>query len=65
MIADPHEEGTVSDAQVELAVIQTLESTRRGETHWFTRGLAEATGLSRMITKIRRLLSGPEPRTRS
>jgi hypothetical protein len=55
MIADPHEEGTVSDAQVELAVIQTLESTRRGETHWFTRGLAEATGLSRMITKMNRL----------
>lgn len=43
----------VSDAQVEQAVIQTLESTPRGETHWSTRGLAKATGLSRMtISRI-------------
>ncbi|MGH9565241.1 MAG: IS630 family transposase, partial [Candidatus Angelobacter sp.] len=43
----------VSDAQVEKVVIQTLESTPRGETHWSTRGLAEATGLSRMtISRI-------------
>ena len=43
----------VSDAQVEQVVIQTLESTPRGETHWLTRGLAEATGLSRMtISRI-------------
>jgi transposase len=34
-------------------VIQTLESTPRGETHWSTRGLAKATGLSRMtISRI-------------
>src|SRR6202163_920177 len=39
---------TVSDAQVERVVIQTLESTPRGETRWSTRGLAKATGLSRM-----------------
>src|SRR6201997_4065417 len=38
----------VSDDQVEKVVIQTLESTPRGETHWSTRGLAKATGLSRM-----------------
>jgi transposase len=44
---------TVSDAQVEQVVIQTLESTPRGETHWSTRGLARATGLSRMtISRI-------------
>src|ERR1700685_148594 len=44
---------TVSDAQVEKVIIQTLESTPRGETHWSTRGLAEATGLSRMtISRI-------------
>jgi transposase len=44
---------TVSDAQVEQVVIRTLESTPRGETHWSTRGLAEATGLSRMtISRI-------------
>src|SRR5437763_10323322 len=41
---------TVSDAQVEQVVIQTLETTPRGETHWSTRGLAKATGLSRMTT---------------
>jgi transposase len=38
----------VSDAQVEQVVIQTLETTPRGETHWSTRSLAKATGLSRM-----------------
>ena len=44
---------SVSDAQVEQVVIQTLESTPRGETHWSTRGLAQATGLSRMtISRI-------------
>jgi transposase len=44
---------TVSDAQVEQVIIQTLESTPRGETHWSTRGLANATGLSRMtISRI-------------
>src|SRR5213078_2342971 len=43
----------VSDARVEQVVIQTLESTPRGETHWSTRGLAKATGLSRMtISRI-------------
>ena len=43
----------VSDEQVEKVVIQTLESTPRGQTHWSTRGLAEATGLSRMtISRI-------------
>jgi len=43
----------VSDAQVEQVVIQTLESTPRGQTHWSTRRLAEASGLSRMtISRI-------------
>jgi transposase len=43
----------VSDAQVEQVILQTLESTPRGETHWSTRGLAKATGLSRMtISRI-------------
>ena len=32
----------VSDEQVEKVVIQTLESTPRGQTHWSTRGLAKA-----------------------
>ena len=43
----------VSDSEVEQVVIQTLESTPRGQTHWSTRGLAKATGLSRMtISRI-------------
>src|SRR5229473_4950099 len=44
---------TVSDEQVEQVVIQTLESTPRGQTHWSTRSLAQASGLSRMtISRI-------------
>src|SRR3954467_5109743 len=43
----------LSDDQVEQVVIQTLESTPRGQTHWSTRGLAAATGISRMtISRI-------------
>jgi len=43
----------VSDDQVEQVLIQTLESTPRGQTHWSTRELAKATGLSRMtISRI-------------
>ena len=38
----------VTDAQVEQVVVRTLETTPRGATHWSTRGLAQATGLSRM-----------------
>ena len=50
---DREHRATVSDEQVEKVVIQTLESTPRGETHWSTRGLAKATGLSRMtISRI-------------
>ena len=43
----------VGDEQIEQVVIQTLESTPRGQTHWSTRELAKATGLSRMtISRI-------------
>jgi transposase len=43
----------VTAEQVEQVVIQTLESTPRGQTHWSTRELAKATGLSRMtISRI-------------
>src|ERR1700674_2674995 len=43
----------ISDDQVEKLLIQTLESTPRGQTHWSTRGLAKASGLSRMtISRI-------------
>ncbi len=37
---------TVTDAQVERVVMETLEMTPRGATHWSTRSLARATGLS-------------------
>jgi transposase len=39
---------TITDEQVEDVVIRTLETTPRGQTHWSVRGMAEATGLSRM-----------------
>jgi transposase len=43
----------VSDAQIEQVIVQTLESTPRGQRHWSTRELANATGLSRMtISRI-------------
>jgi transposase len=43
----------ISDDQIEQVVIQTLESTPRGQTHWSTREMAQNTGLSRMaISRI-------------
>lgn len=43
----------VSDEQIEQVIIKTLESTPRGQTHWSTRELAKASGLSRMtISRI-------------
>jgi transposase len=36
----------ITDAQVERAVVTTLESVPPNATHWSTRGLAAATGLS-------------------
>ena len=43
----------VGDDKIEAVVIQTLESTPRGQTHWSTRELSKASGLSRMtISRI-------------
>ena len=39
---------TIGDTQVETIVTRTLESTPRGATHWSTRTLAKATGVSPM-----------------
>src|SRR5580765_8064247 len=39
---------TVTDEQVEQVIIRTLETTPRGATHWSTRDMARAVGLSRM-----------------
>src|SRR5215472_15061123 len=54
----------VSDAQVEQIVVRTLETTPRGQTHWSTRSLAKASGLSRMtISRIWRVFGLQPPRT--
>src|SRR3954454_7017061 len=43
----------IGDDKIEAVVIQTLESTPRGQTHWSTRELAKATRFSRMtISRI-------------
>ena len=36
----------ISDDQVEAVIVRTLETTPRGATHWSTRAMAKATGLS-------------------
>ena len=44
---------TIGDEEVERVLIRTLETTPRGQTHWSVRGMAQATGLSRMtISRI-------------
>ncbi|MGD8376189.1 MAG: IS630 family transposase [Acidobacteriota bacterium] len=43
----------ISDEQIEDVVVRTLETTPRGATHWSTRSMAKATGLSHMT--IRRI----------
>src|SRR3954454_8811283 len=56
----------IGDDQVEKVVIQTSESTPRGQTHWRTRGLAKASGLSRMtISRIWRAFGLQPHRTES
>ena len=37
---------TITDAEVEALIVQTLESTPRDATHWSTRTMAKARGLS-------------------
>lgn len=37
---------TISDEDVERVIANTLENTPRGATHWSTRSMADATGLS-------------------
>jgi hypothetical protein len=39
---------TVKDEQIESIIVRTLESTPRDATHWSTRSMAEASGLSHM-----------------
>src|SRR6266536_2687628 len=37
---------TITDAQVEQVIVKTLEATPTGATHWSTRSMARATGMS-------------------
>ena len=37
---------TITDEEIEQVVVRTLESTPRGATHWSTRGMGQAAGLS-------------------
>src|SRR3954463_5786734 len=44
---------TISDADVEAVVVKTLETTPKGETHWSTRTMAKAAGMSHtMVGRI-------------
>lgn len=44
---------TIRDEQIEDVIIRTLESTPKGATHWSTRDMAKAAGLSHMtISRI-------------
>jgi hypothetical protein len=54
---------TITDEQVELVITKTLEECRPGEdTHWSTRSIAAATGMSQSaISRIWRV-SGLRPR---
>jgi transposase len=42
----PGAKRTITDEQVEQVIIRTLETTPRGATHWSTREMAKAVGLS-------------------
>lgn len=49
----PGAQRTITDEQVEAVIIRTLETTPRGATHWSTRDMAKAVGLSHMaISRI-------------
>jgi hypothetical protein len=44
---------TITDEQVEHVIIQTLETTPRGATHWSTHEMAKVVGLNHMaISRI-------------
>jgi transposase len=42
----PGAKRTITDDQVEAVIVRTLETTPRGATHWSTREMAKAVGLS-------------------
>jgi len=49
----PGAKRTITDEHVEQVIVRTLETTPRGATHWSTREMAKAVGLSHMaISRI-------------
>jgi transposase len=44
---------TIDDARIEAVIVQTLESTPLGATHWSSRGMARASGLS--VSSVQRI----------
>ena len=49
----PGAKRAITDEQVEAVIIRTLETTPHGATHWSTREMAKAVGLSHMaISRI-------------
>jgi transposase len=57
---------TISDEQVEAIIVKTLETTPPGETHWSTRSMAKAAGVSHaMVGRIWRTFGLQPHRTES
>jgi transposase len=57
---------TISDEQVEAIIVKTLETTPPGETHWSTRSMANAAGVSHtMVGRIWRTFRLQPHRTES
>lgn len=57
---------TISDDQVEALIVKTLETTPPGETHWSTRSMAKAAGVSHtMVGRIWRTFRLQPHRTES
>ena len=57
---------TISDEQVEAIIVKTLETTPAGETHWSTRSMAKAAGVSHtMVGRIWRTFRLQPHRTES
>jgi transposase len=57
---------TITDEQVETLIVKTLETTPPGETHWSTRSMAKAAGVSHtMVGRIWRTFGLQPHRTES
>lgn len=57
---------TVSDDDVEAVIVKTLEAKPKGQTHWSTRGMAKAVGMSHtMVGRIWRTFGLKPHLTRS